>query len=919
MNFDLKPSSGILTQVGKANGEAYQAYSATWSNADKSEHEAAFAPARSGNKADGFVTGESYFKSVVIALEGAQQSIFIAGWQINWDVQLVPGKRLIDVLKSALDKSLNLHIYVMPWMSPKLGIDTGDLGTMLAIFQLNAGREKMRAFCCPAGLQNDFKAIEATFFSHHQKQVVIDNKIAFVGGIDLAYGRRDTEKFDLNHGWRKGPERYNTCAPALHELQAGEVAHYLSTTELLETALTIGALFDTSGAKKSMTQSAWDSRLGKTVDQGIMDGKNWLKENHIPEWMKIPLRPIVREVREEIDLLQTHVIENVMDQLQRGALKPEYVTVAVGMAASTMKKCYLALLGSAWASQKPNTELFTPGVQALPLSDSVLADDQARMPWQDVHMRIEGPSVFDLSMNFIRRWNSLQKRYLPSVILQKRVMIPSSLHPANPGRTPPKAGNVEVRVLRSASLSLQQQENAAMGGKLPKSKQHEIHDMMVEIILGAEKFVYIENQFFQTGFGVPSVAADDDENASAPIKYLMSQAGNRISAAITVAGATHAKIMPNNRIGEALANRIEMAIRQGGIFHVYIVLPVHPEGSLSDIAIIGQIHWTMQSLVFASHSLVNRIRIALAAAKEVPNKFERLKAGAWEAAKRKVASRTADDGDAPYESITESEWREHLTLLNLRNADIIKGKVRTEQIYVHSKLLIADDRTVIMGSANINDRSLAGERDSELAVWVNDNTKVNGVLLDGVKGTEVRFFAQDLRMRLWKKHFALEGANSIVKAASSLEAMIDKPADPKTWRAIQKIADTNLATYSVVFPFIPRNGGEKTWIPIWPTCPPKKGKNVKPINFARSYENTMPFSEEFWKTAYPAPKGIKGFFTSLPTQWTAGENNHPAMNMILLTQGVPEAPYPPEMAPQPSSKTLMTKVEINEDTENITG
>jgi phospholipase D1/2 len=37
-------------------------------------------------------------------------------------------------------------------------------------------------------------------------------------------------------------------------------------------------------------------------------------------------------------------------------------------------------------------------------------------------------------------------------------------------------------------------------------------------------------------------------------------------------------------------------------------------------------------------------------------------------------------------------------------------------IYVHSKLMIVDDCYVITGSANINQRSLDGDRDSELAI-----------------------------------------------------------------------------------------------------------------------------------------------------------------------------------------------------------
>lgn len=36
------------------------------------------------------------------------------------------------------------------------------------------------------------------------------------------------------------------------------------------------------------------------------------------------------------------------------------------------------------------------------------------------------------------------------------------------------------------------------------------------------------------------------------------------------------------------------------------------------------------------------------------------------------------------------------------------------QVYVHSKIMIVDDRAALVGSANINDRSLLGSRDSEV-------------------------------------------------------------------------------------------------------------------------------------------------------------------------------------------------------------
>ena len=44
-------------------------------------------------------------------------------------------------------------------------------------------------------------------------------------------------------------------------------------------------------------------------------------------------------------------------------------------------------------------------------------------------------------------------------------------------------------------------------------------------------------------------------------------------------------------------------------------------------------------------------------------------------------------------------------------------------IYVHSKLMIVDDSAVIVGSANINQRSMAGSRDSELALLAHQPTE----------------------------------------------------------------------------------------------------------------------------------------------------------------------------------------------------
>jgi len=49
----------------------------------------------------------------------------------------------------------------------------------------------------------------------------------------------------------------------------------------------------------------------------------------------------------------------------------------------------------------------------------------------------------------------------------------------------------------------------------------------------------------------------------------------------------------------------------------------------------------------------------------------------------------------------------------------------SEIVYIHSKLMIVDDRKVIMGSANLNDRSQKGNGDSEIALVVEDTDMID--------------------------------------------------------------------------------------------------------------------------------------------------------------------------------------------------
>ena len=103
-----------------------------------------------------------------------------------------------------------------------------------------------------------------------------------------------------------------------------------------------------------------------------------------------------------------------------------------------------------------------------------------------------------------------------------------------------------------------------------------------------------------------------------------------------------------------------------------------------------------------------------------------------------------------YITVGEANSWKYVSFCGLRTHSKLKGKPVTEMIYVHSKMMIVDDRLVIiginlrillllllcqdfiiillLGSANINDRSMTGERDSEVAMLIEDTQFTQAIM-----------------------------------------------------------------------------------------------------------------------------------------------------------------------------------------------
>ena len=106
------------------------------------------------------------------------------------------------------------------------------------------------------------------------------------------------------------------------------------------------------------------------------------------------------------------------------------------------------------------------------------------------------------------------------------------------------------------------------------------------------------------------------------------------------------------------------------------------------------------------------------------------------------------------QSIMGDKWKNYIGFYSLRGHGILNGVPVTELIYIHSKLMIIDDESVVIGSANINDRSMLGTRDSEFCVLINETLKYESIM-DGKKFKAAKF-AVTLRKALMSEHLGID-------------------------------------------------------------------------------------------------------------------------------------------------------------------
>jgi phospholipase D1/2 len=155
-----------------------------------------------------------YFRFVRHALLHARETVFILGWDIQSTLDLVPGgasddapTRLDELLKWVIRRRPELACYILIW----------DYAALYALerepfAEWRLGWQMPRQVCFAFDDRHPLGA------SHHQKIVVVDDALAFCGGIDLTGHRWDTAAHRVEE-----PARVNAMGSPYgpyHEVQA---------------------------------------------------------------------------------------------------------------------------------------------------------------------------------------------------------------------------------------------------------------------------------------------------------------------------------------------------------------------------------------------------------------------------------------------------------------------------------------------------------------------------------------------------------------------------------------------------------------------------------------------------------------------------------------------------------------------------
>ncbi|MCO5557357.1 hypothetical protein L7F22_010920 [Adiantum nelumboides] len=324
-----------------------------------------------------------------------------------------------------------------------------------------------------------------------------------------------------------------------------------------------------------------------------------------------------------------------------------------------------------------------------------------REPWHDVHAMVEGPCAWDILYNFEQRWCRQATDRRGALRNVKEI----------PGLWPPKAAIAEddeqawnAQVFRSIDeggvLGFPRDPDCAAAMGLVAGKEHtidrSIQDAYICAIRRAQHFIYMENQYFVGSAAGWSAHKDAGALQLIPMELTM---------------------------------KIVKKIEAGERFAVYVVVPMWPEGIPESSSVQDILLWQRLTMEMMYKRIARALKVRGMDGCAKPTDYLNF----FCLGNREMSSpHEFRPPGAPHPGSHYSLAQHH----------------RRFMIYVHAKTMIVDDEYIIVGSANCNQRSMDGARDSEIALGAYQPHH----LVHGTHGERPKGSIHGFRLALWYEH-----------------------------------------------------------------------------------------------------------------------------------------------------------------------
>ncbi len=172
-------------------------------------------PPRGHNAVDVLIDGATFLPRVAEELKAARSHVHLTGWYFSPELALTRGENPVSVRNLLAELAERIDVRVLVWSGAPIPVFRPSKGDVSAM---------VRRFCRGTKIECELDSCVRLMHCHHEKTIVIDDRVAFVGGIDLTYDSGDP--YDSQQHLGRGGIGWHDLAVRLEGPAVADVAEH---------------------------------------------------------------------------------------------------------------------------------------------------------------------------------------------------------------------------------------------------------------------------------------------------------------------------------------------------------------------------------------------------------------------------------------------------------------------------------------------------------------------------------------------------------------------------------------------------------------------------------------------------------------------------------------------------------------------